>query len=383
MWSNVIGQERIVKILKNIYNSGRVSHAYIFYGKEGTGKDAAAIEFAKLLNCENKIKNEEACDTCRSCKQIKSLNSSLFQFVTALPSSVKRKQEGSDKNYSKESDSPVVNLKKEIRELYFDELSRKSEDFYYKIRIPDANNIRIDSIRYIKKLIYFTGEKGKKKIFLISGADDMNIQSANSFLKILEEPPGDALIILTTSRLNSLPQTITGRCQRIRFDNISISNLKKFILQRNGNIKPENAEIYASIADGSIQKCKEIMDSNFLEFRDKVIEYLSALVLGRNLAIGRIITYVVSDKDKGKVRQFLMMLLLWFRDTCISKYNIPGLIINKDKSERIENFAKKFPAETHKIIETIEDALRELDLNLNTELMLYNLTFSIKALIKN
>ncbi|MFA5404367.1 MAG: hypothetical protein WC358_05490, partial [Ignavibacteria bacterium] len=221
MWSNITGQERVIKILKNIYLSNKISHAYIFYGKEGIGKDAVAIEFAKLINCENRIDVIDACDRCTSCRQISSLNSTSFKFITALPSGRKE---------NSEEDNPVNTLKQEDYEIYLEEIEKKSKDHYHKINIQNANDIRISSIRQIRKEIYLTGIKGKKKIFLISNSDLMNLQSSNAFLKILEEPPGDSLIILTTSRLNSMLSTITGRCQKIRFDPIKKEDLAKFLL---------------------------------------------------------------------------------------------------------------------------------------------------------
>ncbi|MCY7362002.1 MAG: hypothetical protein LH629_08055, partial [Ignavibacteria bacterium] len=84
MWKNVIGQERVKDILQNIYQSGKISHAYILYGNNGIGKDAVAVEFSKLLNCDNPVNNNEACDKCKSCTEISSFKSTLFKYVIAL-----------------------------------------------------------------------------------------------------------------------------------------------------------------------------------------------------------------------------------------------------------------------------------------------------------
>src|SRR6187399_1918098 len=109
MWSNIIGQERVKDILKNIYSGGKISHAYIFYGNKGTGKDAAAIEFAKLLNCDDPVNGNEACDKCKSCVEISSLRSPVFKYIVALPSG---------KNESDEDTSPLEKLEKEDFENY-------------------------------------------------------------------------------------------------------------------------------------------------------------------------------------------------------------------------------------------------------------------------
>ena len=373
MWSNIIGQERVIKILKNIYSSNKFSHAYFFYGKEGIGKDAVAIEFAKLINCENKIDGIEACDNCSSCRQISSLNSTSFRFITALPSGRKE---------TSEDDNPVNTLKQEDYDIFLEEIEKKSKDNYYKINIPNANDIKISSIRQIKKEIYLTGVKGKKKIFLISNSDLMNPQSSNSFLKILEEPPGDSLIILTTSRLNAMLSTITGRCQKIRFDPVNKDDLTKFLLEFNSELKETEAEIYANISDGSILKCKNITESYFLELREKMIEMLIALVTNKSITLSNIISAIVSEKDKEKIRQFLLLIIIWFRDVILVSNGEKSNVINKDRIERLEKFSKLYKTDNYKIINYVEDSYKELEQNLNTELLLINLTFKIKSEFK-
>jgi DNA polymerase-3 subunit delta' len=373
MWTNIIGQERVIKILKNIYASNKMSHSYIFYGKEGSGKDAVAIEFAKLVNCDNRISDTEACDNCASCRQINSLNSTTFKFITALPSGKKE---------TSEDDNPVNTLKQEDYETYLEEIENKSKDNYHKINIPNANDIKIGSIRQIKKEIYLTGIKGKKKIFVISNSDLMNTQSSNAFLKILEEPPGDSLIILTTSRLNAMLSTITGRCQKIRFDPLKKEELTKFLMEFKSDLKLNEAELYADISDGSILKCKSITDSYFFELREKMIEMLIALVTNKNITLSNIISSIISEKDKEKIRQFLLLLIIWFRDVILISNGETINIINKDKTERLEKFSKLYKTNNYKIINYIEDTYKELDQNLNTELLLINLALKIKSEFK-
>jgi len=373
MWSNIIGQERVIKILKNIYASNKISHAYIFYGKEGIGKDAVAIEFAKLINCENKINGIEACDNCTSCRQINSLNSTTFKFITALPSGRKE---------TSESDNPVNTLKEDDYNIFLEEIEKKSKDNYYKINIQNANDIKISSIRQIKKEIYLTGIKGKKKIFLISNCDLMNPQSSNAFLKILEEPPGDSLIILTTARLNALLATITGRCQKIRFDPINKDDLTKFLLNYNNELNTHEAELYADISDGSILKCKNITESYFMELREKMIEMLIALVTNKSITLSNIISEIIADKNKEKIKQFLLLLTIWFRDVILISNGEKSNIINKDRLERLEKFSKLYKTNNYRIINYIEDTYKELEQNLNTELLLINLAFKIKSEFK-
>ncbi|MCX6165771.1 MAG: hypothetical protein NTU73_13085, partial [Ignavibacteriae bacterium] len=200
-----------------------------------------------------------------------------------------------------------------------------------------------------------------------------------AFLKILEEPPGDSLIILTTSRLNSMLSTITGRCQKIRFDPLKKEDLTKFLLKFKSDLKIEEAELYADISDGSILKCKNITDSYFFELRETMIDLLIALVMNKSMTLTKIINSIIIEKDKEKIRQFLLLIIIWFRDVILISNGETANIINKDRLERLEKFSKLYKTDNYKIINYVEDSYKELEQNLNTELLLINLALKIKT----
>ena len=380
MWSNVIEQEHVKDILKNIHHSSKISHAFIFYGKEGIGKDATALEFAKLVNCENALPDgrqvndkQEACNVCKSCKQISSFVSPNVKFITALPTG---------KSDSDKSVNPLESLDKEDFETYKKEIEKKAKDHYYNINIPNANNIRINSIRQIRNDVYLTGETGKKKVFIISRCEQMNPQSSNALLKILEEPPKDTILILTTSKLNSLLPTIIGRCQKIKFDSISTEGIKKYLLQSRSNLTEEQGDFFSKLADGSISKAKEILDSYFLELRENVVELLRAVVSNKTLKLNREIESITKSRDKEKVKQALLFMILWFRDVTYKLNGNDKEIINSDKIENITKFCNRFESNNYKIITLIEEAIRDIDMNINLNLLLYNLIYKIKTNIE-
>lgn len=355
MFDKVIGQDRVKRILQNIHSNGRFAHAYIFYGKEGTGKDAMAVELARLINGETEESNI--------------FHSQYFNFITALPA-------GSDSD--NESD-PLLGLEKKDFEVYRSEIEKKSDDPYYKISIPKANNIRISSIRYIKKNIYLTGSSNKKKIYLISDADKMSLQSSNALLKILEEPPKNSLLILTTSRVNSLLPTIIGRCQSIKFDDLTSDQITGYINDTFDDISNEEAILYANLSEGSISRCNSILESNTIELRNKVIDLLASLIGGKTISFADDVNFILALKDKEALKQFLTIMMLWFRDLSYYKSGMPKKIINLDKSDRIDKFNSNFDFNYYSIITSIEEASKEIDMNINQELILYNLGYKIKA----
>jgi len=372
MWKKIKGQKRVIDILKSIYKSGRIPHSFIFHGIEGIGKDAVAIEFAKLLNCDNPDVETGACDVCKSCKQMSLLNSANFRFITPLPSPKKESDESESQSFS-ESDFEILQA----------ELKNKSLDNYHKIDIPKANSIKIENIRQIKKEIYLTGERGKKKVYIISQADMMRREAANSFLKVLEEPPGDALIILTTAKINSLLPTIIGRCQKVKFDAIGSYDLKSYIYEHHPDTANEEINLLVNLSNGSLQTLKNILNCNFLELRDKGIDHIRAIVANKYLAISKIITSLTSLKDRELVRQYLYLMQLWFRDIIIKKSQNDDRLINRDREENITNFVTRLNCDEYEIINLLEMFISDIDKNVNLELMLYNLSYKLKPMIKS
>ncbi len=373
MWSNLTGQERVIEIMKNIITSKNLAHAYIFYGKEGIGKDAAAIELAKVLNCDNPFNGNEACDVCKPCLEIRKFTYPLFKFITAIP--------GTDE--SDNDTNMLAGLKEDQYENYIDEMKKKSEDPYYKLNIEGANNIKISTIRNIKRSINLTGLPGKVKTYIISNCDKMNAASSNSLLKILEEPPANSLLILTTSKLNSLLPTITGRCQKIKFDSISKPEMIEYLRKKDDCLKESEINFYTELSEGSITKMNSILDTQYLELRENVIEVLRAIVTFSTLNMSSLIDKISNKKDKQRIIQFLTLLQIWFRDILYKRAGNEKLIINTDKDETLTKMVNGFEWDIYTILNLIEGSIKEVGDNLNVELMMFNLFLGIKKNVKS
>ena len=123
MWHNIIGQEAVISKLKSIFTGGKIGHAFLFEGTEGVGKDAAAIEFAKLLNCTDLINMNEACDKCSNCRKITEFRSEYFKLICALPAG-----KSDELNID-----PVEKLSAADFEAYMEQFMLKSENPYHYI----------------------------------------------------------------------------------------------------------------------------------------------------------------------------------------------------------------------------------------------------------
>jgi len=373
MWNNIIGQDKVISFLKISIKNKRLNTAYLFYGKKGVGKDAVAIELAKSLNCANPDEELNACDKCKSCIDIQKFHSRYMKFITALPASKSEIQE----------DNILLSLSPDDYEIYLAELEKKSENLYHKINIPKSNNIRIDSIRQLIKEAYVTAMDNRKKVFIISDCDLMNQNTANSLLKILEEPPSDTIIILTTSRINFLLPTITGRCQKIKFESLGKEEIMIYLKNHFSELDDNELVLFSEIAQGSLGIFQDLDMGSFSSFRQNVVDILRNLVSSKYLGFSKLINEITSYKDKNIAKLAIFILMLWFKDVNQMKINNDPNIINKDLALNVKQFADRYDADIYKIVLLLEDSIKDIDSNVNLELLFHNLLIKINSQIKN
>ena len=372
MWSNIIGQEKVKENIKSLYNAGKLSHAYLFYGNEGVGKDAAAIELAKLLNCTNIQNGSEACDKCDNCRKISSFHSEYFNLVCALPSG---RGEDTDSD-------PIEKLAASDFDEYMEQLKLKSENPYHIITLSNANNIRINSIREIVSKIYLSAPAGHVKVFLITEAEKMKQEAANALLKVLEEPPAKSMLILTTSKINALPQTIAGRCQKIHFEPLDYMQVTTKLSETTTFAK-KDIELASRISAGSYSRALQLLNIGVNELRDSALEFLVSL-LKNEFADAILIARNVSAKnDREKVKYFLYVLNTWFSDLLQVKFNTDKNTANLDIIDRLQKLSVNYPnTDIYNIITELEEAHRLITQNVQLTLILVNLAFRLKSFIQ-
>jgi len=381
MWNNIISQQRVIDRLTAIYNSGRISHAFLFSGDAGTGKDAVAVEFAKLLNCTG-IVNSEPCDKCRNCKSISSLKHELLNFVCALPSG---RSEQSQQNI-------LESLSQTDYQNFLTELNKKSRNLYYRMSLSNANNIRIDSIRELVRKIYLSHSGKTRKVFLISEAEKMKQEAANALLKVLEEPPGNSVLILTTSKPEQLPQTITGRCQKISFEPLPVDKIKENIIKESETdadykYTQEEIELASNLSSGSYSRTLDLLNYGVKELRETCLNFMISFLKNDYAELVSICRNLPDRTDKDKPKYLLYILKTWFRDLLTIRYSSsnhqPLSISNTDLRDRLIAFQKNYPAtDIFKIILLLEDAEKMLGQNVHPEFILTDLSFHMQSLIK-
>lgn len=214
-------QPNIWKRLTLAAQADRISTAYIFSGPAGSGKEGLALAFAAYLNCQNP--GESACGECSACVRMASLQHEHLQLIFPLPTG---------KSNSGSSEDPIQNLDAQTVEEITRQIQEKSNDPFYRIRLPKASRIIIQSIRWLRKSLFFKMVEPGRKIVLILEAQLLSAgqgEAANALLKMLEEPPPKTSFILVTGNKAGLLPTIVSRCQQVDFPPLEESVIMKYL----------------------------------------------------------------------------------------------------------------------------------------------------------
>lgn len=208
-FSDVVGQDIIVKTLLNSLKLGNINHAYLFTGPRGTGKTSIAKILAKSVNCENLV-DGVACNKCVNCTQ---------------------------------------NINKNHVDV---------------IEIDAASNNGVDEIRELRNKVNLVPSLGKYKIYIIDEVHMLTTGAFNALLKTLEEPPKHAIFILATTEPQKIPLTILSRCQRFDFKKISnnyiFKRLKDICNKESIKITDDSIREIARLADGGMRDSLSILD---------------------------------------------------------------------------------------------------------------------------
>ncbi len=168
-----IGQEHVVKILKNQIKTGKIGHAYLFCGARGTGKTSAAKIFARAINCLSPV-DGSPCGECEVCRALAGPNMDVLE-------------------------------------------------------MDAASNNSVDDVREMRDKIMYPPVNGKYKVYIVDEVHMLSASAFNALLKTLEEPPAHAVFIFATTEVHKIPQTILSRCMRFDFKLISTDKLVRLV----------------------------------------------------------------------------------------------------------------------------------------------------------
>ncbi len=208
-FDEVVGQDYIIKTLKNQIKLNRLTHAYLFCGPRGTGKTSTAKIFAKAVNCTHTT-DGNPCGLCAECVALSQPNTDI-------------------------------------------------------IEIDAASNNRVEEIRDLRDKVNFPPLIGKYKVYIIDEVHMLTDSAFNALLKTLEEPPQHVIFILATTEIHKLPATILSRCTRFDFKllpiNVLCDHLKNVFDRKGITYDEKSLHLIAKAGEGSVRDMLSIADS--------------------------------------------------------------------------------------------------------------------------
>jgi DNA polymerase-3 subunit delta' len=233
-FSEFLGNGRIVAALRGALRSERVPHSLLFTGPRGVGKFTLARMFAQAANCE-RLK-DDLCGECATCQRVAQLADPQALVEQGL---VER---------GETADAATVERVPLILQSHPDVWALVPDPV--RLKNPVARPmLRIGQLRAVQRAAYFQ-PMGRRRVFILDGAETMRWDVANVFLKILEEPPGSATLILTAPSPYALLPTIVSRCLQFHFAPLPLSEVEKIVKEKTHR-KPAEIKLAAQLAEGS------------------------------------------------------------------------------------------------------------------------------------
>lgn len=317
---HIRGQDHALRLLHNALDRERLAHAYLFAGPPGTGKHTTALQVAKALACETAA--PDACDACVACHKIETGNH-----------------------------PDVLDIQ------------------------PEGASIRIEHIRTIQHRLSYKPYESRRITVILDRCEALTPPATNALLKVLEEPPTHALMLLLTTHKAVLPLTITSRCQVVPFRALGIDHIRA-ILTHEG-IEADAATLATMASQGGLGRPDDIVD--VLTTRNHALTLLTEIAQANAASV-----FMQARKLAGKREQcetLLSGLALLYRDLVMLRVAPSRPLFNDDLRADLTPLARRYAVDA--LLEAsahIEKMRRYLSMNLNPQLVFEQLVIHLQQL---
>ncbi|WP_299014412.1 DNA polymerase III subunit delta' [uncultured Polaribacter sp.] len=368
LFNQIIGQEHIKKHLRVSAENGRIPHAQLFVGKEGSGTLSMAIAYAQFLLC-NFSENTEVCNLKCNKLQHPDLH---FAFPVTSNDNVKK--------------HPVSSLfLNEWREFIATQPYGSLFNWLQHIGVENKQGlIGVDEAEEVVKKLKLKSFEGGFKVMIIWMAEKMNIAAANKLLKLIEEPPEKTVFILVTENEEQIINTIKSRCQALHFPVLSEQDISQTLIT-NHNISNNEATKIAHQAAGNLNKALHLLqnDGSDLIFEEWFITWIRTAfkAKGNAAVVQQLIAWSETIAKTGRETQkrFLDYCIQFFRQALLINYKSPDLVF----MESATGFdLSKFAPFVHsgnilEIEKELNTAMYHIERNGNAKIILLDLSMKL------
>lgn len=327
-WRHIVGHDWAVHLLNSAIAHDRIGHAYLITGPDRVGKMTLSRAFAQAVNCTAPT-GQRPCGECRACRLI-----------------------ADDKH-------PDVRL-------LLPEVSERG-----------AQAIKIDQVRRLQQDLSLSTYEARYKVALLKRFDTANLNAANAFLKTLEEPPTNVILLLTATDSDTILPTINSRCRTIGLRPILPALIEETLMTRR-HVPPDEANLLAHLADGRLGwAIGAHEDHNLLQERRAHLDALHQALRGSLVARFALAESLARKADA--LPPLLRTWLSWWRDVALLSYGRRPAksVSNVDEIGPLHELAGQWPRTgVLAALKQTETALRQLAQNANTRLVLENVMLS-------
>ena len=377
-FSEILGQEHIKSHLTKSANLGRIPHAQLFVGPEGSGTLPMAIAYAQYLICSNQNGENSGSNEACNLKFQKTSHPDLhFIYPTVSTEEVKTKPKS-------------IDFITEWRQFLEQNKYGSLFDWYQILGVKNKQGeIRVDDAQEILKLLALKSFEGGYKVMIIWMADKLNIAASNKLLKLLEEPTDRTVFILISENEEDIIQTIRSRCQVLHFNGLPEKVIADALIS-NKNMEPKTALKIAHQAQGNYNKALQLLqtDNESTVFEKWFVDWVRAAfrAKGNAAAIQDLIQWSEQIAGLGRETQkkFLEFCIEMFRQALLLNYQAPNLVYMEPKVEKfkLENFAPFVNGNNiNDIFKELSDAMYHIERNGNAKIILTDLSIKLTRLI--
>jgi DNA polymerase-3 subunit delta' len=377
-FSEIIGHEHIKSHLQKSAEQGRVPHAQLFVGPEGTGTLAMAIAYAQYLICGNvggeNVGENAACNLKFGHFSHPDLH---FVFPTVTTEDVKSHPKSAD-------------FMTEWRSFLTENVYGSLFDWYKMLGVKNKQGeIRVDDAQEILKSLSLKAMEGGYKVLIVWMADKLNLSASNKLLKFLEEPTDKTVFLLITENEGDIIQTIRSRCQALHFNGLAEGEIAKWLVDKQ-HVEEKLSMKIAHLSQGNYCRALHILheDADDFPFEQWFVAWVRAAfrAKGNAAAIQDLIVWSETIAGIGREAQkkFLNYCIDVFRQGMLLNYEAKSLVYFEPNDEKfkLENFAPFVNnSNIQDIFNELSDAIYHIERNGNAKLILTDLSIKLTRLL--